>query len=330
MTITNIQIMEDDDESYPVMAKDVMAAMERNRHGFRFCGVYYSTLRLMLFAGFCLLFAVGCATQTELTALKSQLRISVQRELIAKQDESLTILKSNTNALAAIKSQIDTLKASQSQSEPGNGKECDLESDPPSNAETVVNESHGDSPGSQPVAVSAVELSSPVRQWYLVSETWCVNCPKAKAVFLAKGWPAKNVLTINQCKARFGFMVPYVPYEFGEPLSNTPAGPLLRTVTSSRNDAHFGGSLSHSEMKALHDQLHGGGSWTWPGDLATHLATTHGVSTGGAPLTGAFFPLQGQSGIQSSRPVVRSNSFGSRFVGRSRAAFGKSCPTCPR
>lgn len=38
-------------------------------------------------------------------------------------------------------------------------------------------------------------------------------------------------------------------------------------------------SMSHAEMVATHNQLHGGGQWTWPGDLATHLRTTHGVST---------------------------------------------------
>lgn len=38
-------------------------------------------------------------------------------------------------------------------------------------------------------------------------------------------------------------------------------------------------TMSHAEMKALHDKLHGGGSWTWPGDLAEHLRTVHGVST---------------------------------------------------
>ena len=36
--------------------------------------------------------------------------------------------------------------------------------------------------------------------------------------------------------------------------------------------------ISHSEMVRLHNQLHGGGSWTWPGDLATHLSTVHGVA----------------------------------------------------
>jgi hypothetical protein len=37
--------------------------------------------------------------------------------------------------------------------------------------------------------------------------------------------------------------------------------------------------MSHSEMVATHNRLHGGGSWTWPGDLATHLRNVHGVST---------------------------------------------------
>jgi thiol-disulfide isomerase/thioredoxin len=38
--------------------------------------------------------------------------------------------------------------------------------------------------------------------------------------------------------------------------------------------------MSHSEMKALHDRLHGGGSWSWPGDLREHLETVHGVDLG--------------------------------------------------
>ena len=39
---------------------------------------------------------------------------------------------------------------------------------------------------------------------------------------------------------------------------------------------------THSEMKALHDRLHGGGSWSWPGDLRNHLETVHGVDLGQA------------------------------------------------
>lgn len=55
------------------------------------------------------------------------------------------------------------------------------------------------------------------RQWFLVSESWCPNCPRAKTVFRSKGWPDSNVLTIAQCEQRFGFRPPHVPFEFGEP-----------------------------------------------------------------------------------------------------------------
>jgi hypothetical protein len=55
------------------------------------------------------------------------------------------------------------------------------------------------------------------RQWYLVSESWCSNCPRAKKAFLAKGWPESNVLTLAQCQQKFGFRPSHVPFEFGEP-----------------------------------------------------------------------------------------------------------------
>lgn len=36
-------------------------------------------------------------------------------------------------------------------------------------------------------------------------------------------------------------------------------------------------AMSHKEMVKLHNEFHGGGNWKWPGDLKSHLATTHGV-----------------------------------------------------
>ena len=35
--------------------------------------------------------------------------------------------------------------------------------------------------------------------------------------------------------------------------------------------------MGQREMIQMHNRLHGGGSWTWSGDLKTHLQTTHGV-----------------------------------------------------
>jgi len=36
-------------------------------------------------------------------------------------------------------------------------------------------------------------------------------------------------------------------------------------------------TYQHSDLVQLHNDLHGGGSWTWPGDLTTHLRRDHGV-----------------------------------------------------
>lgn len=35
--------------------------------------------------------------------------------------------------------------------------------------------------------------------------------------------------------------------------------------------------MSHSEMVELHNSLHGGGQWSWPGNIEEHLRTVHNV-----------------------------------------------------
>jgi hypothetical protein len=83
---------------------------------------------------------------------------------------------------------------------------------------------------------------------------------------------------------------------------------------------------SHSDLVAMHNRLHGGGQWTWPGDLATHLRTTHGVNLGTA-----------QNHRTASNPSQRSNlgavPYRQNYRGRSRTTSrftGAACPTCPR
>ena len=125
--------------------------------------------------------------------------------------------------------------------------------------------------GRYAVAETTSEPLAKRREWYLVSEPWCGACPAAKSRFLSLGWSEKNILTIAQCKAKFGFKPDHVPFEFGEP------------IQLSGNSGQLPVSMTHSEMVATHNRLHGGGSWTWPGDLATHLRTSHGVSTTSQP-----------------------------------------------
>ena len=92
------------------------------------------------------------------------------------------------------------------------------------------------------------------RQWYLVSESWCAACPAEKKKFLALGWPAANVLTIDECQRRFGFRPLRIPFAFGDP-----------------------STMSQDEKVSLHNMLHGGRPHNWPGDLTDHLEATHRV-----------------------------------------------------
>jgi hypothetical protein len=99
-------------------------------------------------------------------------------EVTAKQDESIVILKENTTALAAIKSQVeslasetreatDTLKASLINSNP-NGKE----SDPESAVEPQEVAKANPSQSSQPVASPPAVRSSAVKMSWNVEGNW--------------------------------------------------------------------------------------------------------------------------------------------------------------
>jgi hypothetical protein len=102
--------------------------------------------------------------------LKNSLRITGE-EVTAKQDESIVILRENTTALAAIKSQVeslasetreatDTLKASLISSNP-NGKE----SDPASATEPQELEGKESQPAILAASPPAVRSSSVVMKW---------------------------------------------------------------------------------------------------------------------------------------------------------------------
>ena len=283
----------------------------------------------------CLLMLIGCSESSDLSTMRTALE-NASENIVAKQDESLGILRENTNALSAIKSQIDTLRASQAESETGNRIGGDLSSDPSQSIDTVVNESRGSSPGSQPVAVSAVEL-------FVCSTASCAPCKrmwrdvddgKLDGFVFTKvppfdGMESYPAIRFQDTESNTGWAV---VYGYDEATRQYLRTKLLGEKAVASRVVCEPSRTSHGEMKALHDSLHGGGSWTWPGDLATHLATTHGVLTGGnEPVSGSFFPVQRQSTVLNSRSTVRSFSWGSRFVGRSRTTAGKSCPTsrCP-
>ena len=284
-----------------------------------------------------LLFLFGCAehpkvsesTQAFLTSLEFQSSVS---ELKDKLDDIDGNILETRQAVGTIHMQ---LKAAQVESETSDGIGGDLESDPSQSIDTDANESHGSSPGSQPVAVSAVEL-------FVCSTASCAPCKRMwRDVDDGKldGFSLTKVQPFDGMKSypAIRFADPdsdtgwSVVYGYDEQTRQYLRAKLLGEKAVASRVVCEPSRMSHSEMKALHDSLHGGGSWTWPGDLATHLATVHGVATGGnEPVSGSFFPVSRQGAVSSSRTTVRSNSYGSRFVGRARVTAGKSCPTCPR
>jgi hypothetical protein len=285
-----------------------------------------------------LLFLFGCAghpkvsetTQAFLTSLEVQSSVSELKDKLDDIDGNITETRQAVGTLDI------QLKASQAESETGNRIGGDLSSDPSQSIDTVVNESRGSSPGSQPVAVSAVEL-------FVCSTASCAPCKrmwrdvddgkldgfvftKVPPFHGMKSYPA---IRFQDTESNTGWAV---VYGYDEATRQYLRTKLLGEKAVASRVVCEPSRMSHGEMKALHDSLHGGGSWTWPGDLATHLATTHGVSTGGnEPVSGSFFPVQRQSTVLNSRSTVRSFSWGSRFVGRSRTTSGKSCPSgrCP-
>jgi hypothetical protein len=65
-----------------------------------------------------------------------------------------------------------------------------------------------------PAKSGIVETKATVKERWLVSEPWCVNCPPAKARFKASGGKPENIISIAQAKALHGIDVGGVPHEF--------------------------------------------------------------------------------------------------------------------
>ena len=277
---------------------------------------YFATIRLLLQAGFCLLITVGCATQHDLAGLKLSLR-STDELIVLKQSETVGILSEQTNALAAIRA---TLKVIELNSETDSGREV-INLDNEQQPDTTANDSQP--PQHQADASAAVRL--------LVSSTaGCAPCARLWRDVDAglfdgfaveksgdfdglKSYPA---IRYQDADSATGWAVVY-----GYDAAQLRLLKKLLPKTTEYRTAFW----THDEMVAKHNELHGGGSWSWPGDLATHLATVHGVETNGMDQNNAQNPVTSKQ--YAFRSVPR-GIFG-RF--RSRNSHRKSCPAggCP-
>lgn len=134
------------------------------------------SILLIFVAGCC----IGCGDSQELAALKASLRVTGE-EVIAKQDESLTILKDNTTALAAIKSQVESLNGSvlETRRAVGTMEASLVKSEPKPGTEVIKSalepqETERNSQNTPSVSRStpAVRSSSAVKMSYNISGNW--------------------------------------------------------------------------------------------------------------------------------------------------------------
>lgn len=276
---------------------------------------YFATIRLLLQAGFCLLLMVGCATQQDLAGLKMSLR-STDELIVLKQSETINILSEQTTALAAIKASLKVIE----DSETASGKEV-INLDNEQQPDTTANDSQP--PQHQADASAAVRL--------LVSSTaGCAPCARLWRdvdAGLFEGFAVEKSGDFEGLKS-----YPAIRYEdassatgwavvYGYDAAQLRSLKKLLPKTAAYRTAFW----TQSEMVAKHNELHGGGSWSWPGDLATHLATAHGVETNGMD------QADSQNPIISKQYAVRSVSRGIFGRVRSRNSYRQSCPAggCP-
>lgn len=275
----------------------------------------------------CVLLLVGCSAKTgvlttsDMDSLKASLRISGET-IVAKQDESLTILKENTTALAAIKDQIDTLKASQAESETDSGIGGDLESEGTSPGKNANDSHHSQmavaESGDVPLFVCSTANCSPCKRLWRDVDNGKLDGFIVKKVEPFKGMTGYPAIRFRNPESATGWSV---VYDYNEKIRLFLRAKLLgETSVASSRVTCSPVAMSHGEMVALHNSLHGGGNWNWPGDLSKHLESVHGVVTTGGeqPVSGSFFPVSRQPAIQSSRSGVRSNTRWQGFFGRSR------------
>ena len=128
---------------------------------------------LIFVSGCCL----GCGDSAELVALKSSLRITGE-EVVSKQDESLTILRENTTALAAIKDQVESLGGEllETRRAVGTMEASLVKSEPQPGTEVIESNSEPQEVATpKPLPLKAAATTPAVRSSSGVKMSWNVN-----------------------------------------------------------------------------------------------------------------------------------------------------------
>jgi len=298
--MTSIEVITVDGKTWRPTPFDCIVASQYEE---RFLVRYYRIIRLLMLAGFCLLFLTGCATRDELASLKQSLRTTETR------------CEENTTALAAIKSQQKAIELPES---PIGTEVISSETEP----QTVQDGNGSQTTNSQPETTAAVRL------FVTYSTGYCPPCNVLKKA-IERGDLAG--FEIESCGDFYGIKSypairwdddsspsgKKVLYGWSDSYSVWLRKALLPVVA---NESNINPVVSHESLVEIHNQIHGGGQWSWPGDLATHLRTKHGVHVN------ELDQNYRASAINSPRVSLRSATRRRGDNWRSRTSYRVSCP----
>lgn len=250
-------------------------------------------------------------------------------------------------AVGTTQLQLEAAQVS-SQSEPGKEVIKSVADTSPDNTahDSQIAQGSGAESGDVPLFVSVTRFCQPcnmVKRDFLKGKlkgfavTFCTQTEQHRDELIAEGIPAENVI-VQDIPVAKGY--PAIRYPSSESVTgwrwhNTPSyGPrvlmeLRATLLGEKTPVEYPQTFvepiqSHGDLVSLHNTLHGGGQWTWPGDLATHLSQSHGVN-----LNGTAANYSGNQ-ITSQRTALRSVSRGPVINWRARSVSRSTCPTCPR
>jgi hypothetical protein len=319
-----------------ITKEDVEFTMSQIRFFGRKLGSYSSLIRDLMLAGFCMLIMLGCGDEPsiEIKARAAELSSGFRKQaeaITTKQDESLKLLAQVNSrvgdlllAADATKGQIETLKAS-------------------------LANPQAQQPGGDPAAPEPQEIERKSQTTPLLSDS-----PPAVRLYVSHSMPinreGQQLEAAIKAGELAGFEVSYSPrfdgqtqypgIRFQSPSStgwrvvygfNATTLPFIRHVLTTTNTIvsqprNTNPVVPQADLVSMHNQLHGGGQWTWPGDLATHLQTVHGVNLNGVSSN------HGTSQFARQQSAVRPVSRGSSRNWRPSYQARSSCPSggCPR
>jgi hypothetical protein len=250
------------------------------------------------------LLMTGCSDSAELSAMKAALEDGSE-EVTAKQDESLTILRDNTTALAAIKSQVESLGGELLETRRAVGTmEATLSSPKPNSQEVIKSALEPQEPERDPNITPSISVSAPAVRLQFYTQDFCRDCtiqqPKAEAAAEELGI-SLEVFDLKEHDDAFEqakiTVTPTTVIVIDDAIRVRFVGVVSAAIIVERAKSEISGTnavvsrpqitnpvVSQTDLVSIHNRLHGGGNWTWPGDLETHLRVSHGYGTKSQPV----------------------------------------------